>query len=212
MMLGELINRYAATEANAGQWQDVVDILSTPSIVRNNDTAWTLGMIGTQLGLETAGLIAGVMQAAGASNPLIHSAYIAISTVGLQLSSDDRQMMIGTIGTVGGLTSQQVDAIKRLGRVVTSPLEDAGLPVPSVAEVQQAWQDFINPPVPDTQSFEVLLSVNRQADGSVNAFASVTPVLLRDGKVLSRGEPVRHVNGALRDAVQPLIDELLRGD
>ena len=143
MMLGDLINQYAATEANAGQWQDVVDILSTPTIVRNNDTAWTLGMIGTQLGLETAGLIAGVMQAAGASNPLINSAYIAISTVGLQLSSDDRQMMIGTIGTVGGLTSQQVDAIKRLGRVVTSPLEDAGLPVPSAGEVQQAWAEVL---------------------------------------------------------------------
>lgn len=142
-MLGDLINQYAATEANAGDWQGVIDKLSTPSIVRNNDTAWTLGMIGTQLGLETAGLIAGVMQAAGAVNPLVNSAYIAISTVGLQLSSDDRQIMIETIGSSGGLSAEQVAAIKRLGRVVTSPLENASSPVPSLSEVQQAWETVL---------------------------------------------------------------------
>ena len=211
-MLGEIINKYAQQVANNQNWSQVIELLSTPTIQKLNDTAWTIGLIQSELGSEIAEKVAAVMKIAGDTNPIVSAAFIAISTVGLQFYSEDRQQMIEQLGLAGGMSTEEISSLKHLGKKILSPLEEHGLPVPSVAEVQQAWQDFINPPVPDTQSFEVLLSVNRQADGSMNAFASVTPVLLRDGKVLSRGEPVRHVNGALRDAVQPLIDELMRGD
>jgi len=211
-MLGEIINKYAQQVANNQNWSQVIELLSTPTIQKLNDTAWTIGLIQSELGSEIAEKVAAVMKIAGDTNPIVSAAFIAISTVGLQFYSEDRQQMIEQLGLAGGMSTEEISSLKHLGKKILSPLEEHGLPVPSVAEVQQAWEDFSNPPVPDTQSFEVLLSVNRQADGSMNAFASVTPVLLRDGKVLSKGQPVRHVNGALRDAVQPLIDELMRGD
>lgn len=211
-MLSDLINQYAATEANAGDWQGVVDKLNTPSIVVLNDKAWTLGMIQLELGVDTARTVAGGIKAAGDVDPIVGSAYIAMSTVGLQLHTDERQAMVDVVGQQAGWSSDLIASLKALGKITKTPLESAGLTLPTVAEVQEAWLDFVNPPVPNAQSHEVLLSVNRQADGTMNAFASITSVSLRDGKVISKGEPMRIVNGDLREAVKPFIDELLRSN
>jgi len=127
---------------------------------------------------------------------------------GLDLSNEEIQQQLYFLDSVG---VPGMIALAQTARKHVSPLEQAGLDA-TVEQVAEALDDLLHPTVPDTESFEVLLSVNRQADGSMNAFASVTPVGLRDGRVVQRGEPVRHINGALRDAVQPLIDELMRGN
>ena len=210
-MLIDLINKYASAEANAVDWQGVVNVLTTPSIVVLDDTAWTLGAIQVQLGVDTARTVAAGMKAVGEVDPIVGSAYIAMSTVGMQLHTDDRQAMVDVVGQAAGWSSDLIKSLKELGKKVISPVEQAGIPAPTEAEMQEAWLDFVNPQIPDAQSHEVLLSVNRQADGVINAMAVVTSVSLRDGKVISKGSPVRYMNGNLIDAVKPLIERLING-
>ena len=139
-MLGDLINKYAATEANAGDWQGVVDKLNTPSIVVLDDTKWTLGMIQLKLGVDPARTMAAGVKAAGDIDPIVGSAYIAMSTVGLQLHTDERQAMVDVVGQQAGWSSDLIASLKALGKVTKTPLESAGLPLPTVAEVQATWE------------------------------------------------------------------------
>ena len=127
---------------------------------------------------------------------------------GLDLSNQEIQQQLYFLDSVGvpGMV-----ALAQAARKQISPLEQAGIDA-TVEQVAEALDDLLHPTVPDQHSVEVLLSVNRGANGDVNAYAAVTPVGLRDGKVVQRSEPVRFINGALRDAVQPLIDALMRGD
>ena len=142
-MLSDLINQYAATEANAGDWQGVVDILNTQSIVVLDDTKWTLGMIQLELGVDTARTVAGGIKAAGDVDPIVASAYIAMSTVGLQLHTDERQAMVDVVGQQAGWSSDLIASLKELGKVTKTPLESAGLPLPTVAEVQTTWEAVV---------------------------------------------------------------------
>lgn len=127
---------------------------------------------------------------------------------GLDLSLPEIQQQLYLLDSLG------VPGMAKLAehvRKYVSPLAQANVTA-TVADVAEALDDLLNPAVPDAQSHEVLLSVNRQANGDLNVFASVTPVALRDGKIIVRGEPTRMVNGELRDKVLPLINELMRGD
>ena len=139
-MLADLINQYASQDANAGDWQGVVDKLNTPSIVVLNDKAWTLGMIQLELGVDTARTVAGGIKAAGDIDPIVGSAYIAMSTVGLQLHTDERQAMVDVVGQQAGWSSDLVASLKALGKVTKTPLESVGLPLPTLAEVQTTWE------------------------------------------------------------------------
>lgn len=139
-MLSDLINQYAATEANAGDWQGVVDKLNTPSIVILDDTKWTLGMIQLKLGVDPARTMAAGVKAAGDIDPIVGSAYIAMSTVGLQLHTDERQAMVDVVGQSAGWSSDLIKSLKELGKKIISPVEQAGLPAPTEAECQAAWE------------------------------------------------------------------------
>ena len=139
-MLANLINQYASSEANAGNWQGVVTALTTPSIVVQNDKAWTLGMIQLELGVDTARTVAGGIKAAGDVDPIVGSAYIAMSTVGMQLHTDDRQAMVDVVGQSAGWSSDLIESLKELGKKVISPVEQAGIPAPTEAECQEVWE------------------------------------------------------------------------
>ena len=83
------------------------------------------------------------MKIAGDTNPIVSAAFIAISTVGLQFYSEDRQQMIEQLGLAGGMSTEEISSLKHLGKKILSPLEEHGLSVPSVGEVQQAWGEVL---------------------------------------------------------------------
>jgi hypothetical protein len=66
-----------------------------------------------QLPQELVVGIAAAVKTAASVNPLMESAFIAFSTTGLQLHTNDRQAMIETIGA--DLPSEAVAAVKSLG-------------------------------------------------------------------------------------------------
>ena len=140
----------------------IVDLLQAESVRQNNFTQWSFGLIETQIDAETARTLAGVIQAAAATDPLMAGAFTAMSTTGIELWSDARQAMIEQIGTAAGMTAAQVAQVKSLG--VTYSAVDADATVESVQalidaeaarvaaealetarmELWQTWQDVYN--------------------------------------------------------------------
>jgi hypothetical protein len=140
----------------------IVDLLQAETIRQNNLTQWTFGLIETQLDATTARTLAGVIQSAAATDPLMASAFTAMSTTGIELWSDARQAMIDDIGTAAGMTAEQIAEVKALG--VTYTAVDADATVESVQslidaeaaqvaaealetarmELWQTWQDIYN--------------------------------------------------------------------
>lgn len=64
---------------------------------------------------------------------------------------------------------------------------------------------------PDSWSKEVLLSVNQQADGTIQAVARITTVGLQGKQVVVRGETKTIINDKLLTKLAPLIQELRNG-
>ena len=140
----------------------IVDLLQAETIRQNNLTQWTFGLIEAQLNEATARTLAGVIQAAAALDPLMASAFTAMSTAGIELHSDARQAMIEQIGATAGMTADQIAQVKALG--VTYTAVDADATVESVQslidaeaarvaaealetarmELRQTWQDVYN--------------------------------------------------------------------
>ena len=140
----------------------IVDLLQAETIRQNNLTQWTFGLIEAQINEATARTLAGVIQSAAATDPLMASAFTAMSTTGIELWSDARQAMIDDIGTAAGMTVEQVAQVKALG--VTYTAVDADATVESVQslidaeaarvaaealetqrmELWQTWQDIYN--------------------------------------------------------------------
>ena len=99
-----------------GKTPDEIAVLLREQNVRvDNNQAWTLGLIETTLGEDTAMTLAGVIQQASQTNPLMASAFTAMSTTGIELWSDARQAMIEAIGTAAGMTDDQIAQVKALG-------------------------------------------------------------------------------------------------
>ena len=109
---------------------EIVDLLRAESVRQNNFTQWSFGLIETQIDADTARTLAGVIQTAAATDPLMASAFTAMSTAGIELWSDARQAMIEAIGTAAGMTADQIAQVKALG--VTYTAVDAGATVESV--------------------------------------------------------------------------------
>ena len=108
----------------------IVDLLRAESVRQNNITQWTFGLIETQIDADTARTLAGVIQSAAATDPLMASAFTAMSTAGIELWSDARQAMIEQVGTAAGMTADQIAQVKALG--VTYTAVDAEATVESV--------------------------------------------------------------------------------
>jgi hypothetical protein len=105
----------------------IVDLLRAESVRQNNLKQWSFGLIETQLDADTARTLAGVIQAAAATDPLMASAFTAMSTAGIELWSDARQAMIEAIGTAAGMTADQIAQVKALGVTYTAVDADATL-------------------------------------------------------------------------------------
>ena len=132
-MLIYLIKTHALTEAQSGDWSAVAAILNAPTVEVRNPKSWTFADLIGLVGAEGAAFVGATIQAAGASNPIFASAWIALSVTGLQLHTDDRQQMIDGLAVAGNWPSDLTAAVKAAGLSYTS-LSDA-----TADDCQKAW-------------------------------------------------------------------------
>jgi len=69
------------------------------------------------VGLEATALVVGTIKAAAASNPIMDTIIIAMSTNGLSLSSTERQGVIDSLAIAGEWPDAVRDAVKALGGI-----------------------------------------------------------------------------------------------
>jgi hypothetical protein len=143
------------------------------------------------------------------TSPLFEMAFISMSTgESLEFHSDARQGLIHQLAISAGWSDEFRDKVLSLGRVTQPRYVTLGLPsLPTTEEIEAA----LNPPVPDSQSHEVLLTVNKQPNGTVLVMARITPVGLKDGVVVHRGQPQVIMNGDLVQVVTPILEMLTNG-
>jgi len=69
------------------------------------------------VGLEATALVVGTIKAAAASNPIMDTIIIAMSTNGLSLSTAERQGVIDSLAIAGEWPDAVRDAVKALGGI-----------------------------------------------------------------------------------------------
>lgn len=120
MSLIDLIKTHCLTDAQAGNWSAVAATLNAQTVVVRNPKSWTFADLIGLVGAEGAALVGGTIQAAGATNPIFASAWIALSITGLQLHTDERQQMINGLAMAGNWPDQLRDVVKGAGVTCTS--------------------------------------------------------------------------------------------
>lgn len=138
-MLIDLIKNHALDEAQAGDWSAVAAILNAPTVEVRNTKSWTMADLITLLGAESAAIVGGTIQAAGATNPIFDGAWLALNITGLQLHTDERQAMIDGLAVAGEWSPELTAAVKASGLSYTV-LSEA-----TAEECEAAWEtDQIN--------------------------------------------------------------------
>src|SRR5690606_8769254 len=94
--------------------QEIVDHLNEVVDIPTNKAILFSDIEGA-VGFEAANLVAATLKAAESTMPLLGTAYMALSTNGLLLSSNERQSLIDTLAEQGEWGDQVRDAIKALG-------------------------------------------------------------------------------------------------
>lgn len=134
--------------------------------------------------------------------------WLSTSKEGLEFGSEEKQSLIDYASANGnwevdhpGLTAK----MKALGRSTMKRHQQLGLvELPTVEQIEDALSpDF------DTESKEVLFTLNRQGDGQTATFLRITPVKLRNGIVVDRGETQNVFSSSLIDQIKQLIEQSL---
>ena len=120
MTLIDLIKIHALTDAQAGNWSAVATTLNAQTVEVRNAKSWTMADLITLLGPESAAVIGGTIQAAGATNPIFAGAWLALNITGLQLHTDERQAMITSLADAAGWPSELKAAALAVGLTYTS--------------------------------------------------------------------------------------------
>ncbi len=132
-MLIDLIKTHALASAQAGNWTAVAATLNAQTVEVRNAKSWTMADLITLLGAESAAVVGGTIQAAGATNPIFSGAWIALNVTGLQLHTDERQVMIAGLADAAGWPIELKAAALSAGLTHTS-LSDA-----TADDCQKAW-------------------------------------------------------------------------
>jgi hypothetical protein len=135
-MLIELIKTHALAAAQAGDWSAVAATLNAQTVEVRNAKSWTMADLITLLGAESAAVIGGTIQAAGATNPIFAGAWLALNITGLQLHTDERQAMIAGLADAAGWPSELTAAALAAGLTYTSPVGETV----TAAECQSAFE------------------------------------------------------------------------
>lgn len=192
--------------------QQIVDYMGE-QVVTSDPTPYNAGKLqaalsaqfGEALGFDYANVVLGSIREGGKTLPLLEGAYLAMNTgEGISLDQDFRQTMIDQLGAdwPAGL----VDAVKALGRPAKVRAQVMGLGAVPTAEEVQAALDADNVE-PDAWDNEILFSLNK-SQGSLNVFARITPVGVKNGVVVKRGEAVVKVNNELLGLAESIIAAL----
>lgn len=96
--------------------QERLDYLLATEFVPTNKQV-LFADITAAVGLEATALVVGTIKAASASNPLMDTIIIAMSTNGLSLSTAERQGVIDALAIAGEWPNAVRDAVKSLGGV-----------------------------------------------------------------------------------------------
>jgi hypothetical protein len=140
-MLIDLIKTHALQAAQAGNWSAVAATLNAQTVEVRNSKSWTMADLIALLGAESAAVVGGTIQAAGASNPIFAGAWLALNITGLQLHTDERQVMIAGLADAAGWPAELKAAALAAGLTYTSL---AGSTV-TAAECQSVWEvDSLN--------------------------------------------------------------------
>ena len=132
-MLIDLIKTHALAAAQAGDWAAVAATLNAQTVEVRNSKSWTMADLITLLGAESAAVIGGTIQAAGATNPIFAGAWLALNITGLQLHTDERQQMITSLADAAGWPAELTAAALAAGLTYTS------LSVATADDCQKAW-------------------------------------------------------------------------
>jgi hypothetical protein len=132
-MLIDIIKANALAVAQAGDWTAVAATLNAQTVEVRNPKSWTMADLITLLGAESAAVIGGTIQAAGATNPIFAGAWLALNITGLQLHTDERQAMISGLADAAGWPAELKAAALAAGLTYTA-LSDA-----TAAECEAAW-------------------------------------------------------------------------
>ncbi len=93
----------------------LLEVVETPT-----NQLVTVAAIVSAVGLDAGRLVVGTIQAGAAQDPILAASLQALSTVGMSLSSADRQMLIDELAAAGQWPDSVRDAVKALG-VVRQP-------------------------------------------------------------------------------------------
>lgn len=131
--------------------------------------------------------------------------WLSTNTEGLEFGSDGRQAMVDQLSIGGQWESQSpgmTAKVKALGRNTKKRFEQLGLQsLPTVEQIE----DALNPDF-DSESYEVLFTLNRQANGQTFCVMRTTPVKLRDGVVVFRGESSNVFDNPVISQIKQLIE------
>lgn len=107
------------------------------------NAAITVAEIVDAVGKDAARLVIGTLQAGASQDPLLASSVSAISTVGMSLSSIDRQEMIDQLAAGGGWPDAVRDAVKALGGAYVGRWSLAGFDAEPTIEQVQSRQSLL---------------------------------------------------------------------
>jgi hypothetical protein len=138
-MLISLIREHALTDAQAGNWSAVAATLNAQTVEVRNPKSWTMADLITLLGAESAAVVGGTIQAAGATNPIFSGAWLALNITGLQLHTDERQAMIAGLADAAGWPSGLKAAALAAGLSYTSLAGDTV----TADKCQSAWESSL---------------------------------------------------------------------
>jgi len=119
-MLIDLIKTHALASAQSSNWTAVAATLNAQTVEVRNPKSWTMADLITLLGAESAAVVGGTIQAAGASNPIFAGAWLALNITGLQLHTDERQVMITGLADAAGWPIELKAAALAAGLTYTS--------------------------------------------------------------------------------------------
>lgn len=134
-MLANLINAHALADAQSGKWDAVATTLNAPTVEVRNPKSWTMADLIGLVGEAWARVIGGTIKAAGAVDPLLEGAWMAINNAGLQLHTDERQKIISELADAAGWPVELKALALAAGLTYTSL---AGNPV-TAQQCEAAW-------------------------------------------------------------------------
>jgi 3-deoxy-D-manno-octulosonic-acid transferase len=148
-MLIDLIKTHTLEAAQAGNWSAVAATLNAQTVEVRNDKSWTMADLITLLGAESAAVIGGTIQAAGASNPIFAGAWLALNITGLQLHTDERQAMIAGLADAAGWPAELKAGALAAGLTYTSLAGEAVTAEECEStygtdRLQSAWVTWLN--------------------------------------------------------------------